>query len=79
MSIFLGCTMTPSLTLPVCVKRHAGLAARLLRVLTTTAADWQRTLSSTLTWESEPPSREVRRCSLLSQPATRAAYKRRFN
>lgn len=71
--------MTTSLSLPVCVKRHAGLAARLLRVLTTTAADWQRVLTTTLAWDEEPPRRETRRCSLLSQPATRAAFKRRFN
>ena len=74
--------MTPSffpLPLPVCVKRHAGLAARLLRVLTTTTTDWQRALTTTLAWDAEPPIREARRCSLLSQPATRAALKRRFS
>ncbi len=71
--------MTTLFDLPVCVKRHAGLATRLLRVLTTTSADWQRALTTTLAWHSEPPDREARRCSLLSQPATRAALKRRFN
>jgi hypothetical protein len=71
--------MNTSFELPVDLKRHAGLTHRLHRVLTTTSADWQRVVPISLSANAEPQDREIRRCSLLSRAATRAALKRRFN